>query len=61
MRTFDEIFTIAANRKGGVDALEAMLTPPMSRDVLAKTPDDRFLIEDETALAVLALLAGDAR
>lgn len=43
MRTFDEIFAIAADRKGGPDALNAMLEPPLPRDELAKMPDDRWL------------------
>lgn len=43
MRTFQEIFEIAAERKGGVDALEAMLEPPLDVDQLAAVPDDRWL------------------
>jgi 3-methyladenine DNA glycosylase Tag len=43
LRNFDEIFAIAAERKGGVDALEAMLEPPLSVAELAKIPEDRWL------------------
>ena len=31
MRSFDEIYAITAERKGGVEALEEMLTPPPDR------------------------------
>ncbi|WP_204115805.1 DNA-3-methyladenine glycosylase I [Shimia biformata] len=43
MRTFDEIFTIAADRKGGIEALEGMLSRPMSPEKVAAQPDDRWL------------------
>ncbi len=43
MRHFDEIFDIAAGRKGGADALNAMLEPPLTKDVLAAIPEDRWL------------------
>ena len=43
MRGFDEIFAIAAARKGGDEALEAMLEPPLPREDLIKIPDDRWL------------------
>ncbi|WP_417483958.1 DNA-3-methyladenine glycosylase I [Maricaulis salignorans] len=43
MRSFDEIFAIAAERKGGSDALEAMLSKPLSAAELAAIPDDRWL------------------
>lgn len=43
MRTFDEIFAIAASRKGGANALNAMLAPPKSAAELAALPDDRWL------------------
>ncbi len=43
MRTFDEIFEIAADRKGGVEALESMLEPPQSADELECIGDDRYL------------------
>ncbi|MDJ0628028.1 MAG: DNA-3-methyladenine glycosylase I [Rhodobacter sp.] len=43
MRTFDEIFAIAAERKGGTDALEALLTPPLSPEELERIPDHRWL------------------
>lgn len=43
MRSFDEIFDIAAGRKGGADALEAMLGQPKSASELAAIPDDRWL------------------
>lgn len=43
MRSFDEIFAIAAQRKGGVVALEAQLEKPRSADQLRAIPDDRWL------------------
>ena len=44
MRPFSEIEAVAAERKGGADALTAMLTfSPSSPDVLAAIPDDRWL------------------
>ncbi len=43
MRTFDEIFAIAADRKGGPAALEALLIKPTPPEDLAKIPEDRWL------------------
>jgi len=43
MRTFAEIYDIAAKRKGGEKALEALLDKPMSRAKLAAQPDHRWL------------------
>jgi 3-methyladenine DNA glycosylase Tag len=43
MRTFDEIFAMAAARKGGARALEARLSKPKPLDTLRATPDDRWL------------------
>ncbi|MEM7523966.1 MAG: DNA-3-methyladenine glycosylase I [Pseudomonadota bacterium] len=43
MRSFDEIFAIAAERHGGADELAAKLTPPKAAEELAATPDDRWL------------------
>lgn len=43
MRSFDEIFAIAAARKGGADALSGILTPPKPAADLAAIPDDRWL------------------
>jgi len=43
MRHFDDIFAIAADRKGGTDALNAMLTKPLSAAELAALPEDRWL------------------
>lgn len=43
MRTFDEIFEIAAERKGGAKALEALLSKPISQQELMDIPDDRWL------------------
>ncbi len=43
MRTFDEIWAIASNRKGGDAALEAQLSKLKSADELKATPDDRYL------------------
>ncbi|WP_270729367.1 DNA-3-methyladenine glycosylase I [Shimia sp. Alg240-R146] len=45
MRTFDEIFAISADRKGGADALNAMLEPPKSAADLAAIPEDRWLAQ----------------
>ncbi|NOC84117.1 DNA-3-methyladenine glycosylase I [Ruegeria sp. HKCCD6428] len=43
MRSFDEIFDVAASRHGGVEAFEAKLTKPKSHEELAAMPDDRWL------------------
>lgn len=43
MRTYDEIFAIAAGRKDGRDALEALLEPPPPGAEVAAMPDDRWL------------------
>lgn len=43
MRHFDELFAISADRKGGADALEALLTKPKSPKELAAIPEDRWL------------------
>ncbi len=43
MRSFDEIFAIAAERKGGVEALEALLPQPKPAAEIAAIPDDRIL------------------
>ena len=43
MRTFDEIFQIAADRHGGAKALNAKLSKPTSKAKLAKLPEDRWL------------------
>lgn len=43
MRTFDEIYRIAADRHGGRAALEAQLQRPKSAAELAAIPDDRWL------------------
>lgn len=45
MRHFDEIFAIAADRKGGPDALNAMLSPGLSAEELAVLPEDRWLAQ----------------
>ncbi|MEO8114235.1 MAG: DNA-3-methyladenine glycosylase I [Phenylobacterium sp.] len=47
MRTFREIYAEAAARKGGPEALEALLAEhrPKSREELAATPDDRWLAQ----------------
>jgi 3-methyladenine DNA glycosylase Tag len=47
MRSFDEIYARAAERKGGTAALEAMIAeyPPKSREALAAILDDRWLAE----------------
>lgn len=43
MRSFDEIFAIAAKRKGGATAMEQLLSKPASKEALAKITDDRWL------------------
>ena len=43
MRDFDAIYQIAADRKGGPEALEATLSRPKSSEELAAIPDDRWL------------------
>ena len=43
MRTFDAIWKLAAQRKGGDQAVEAVLQYPKSPAEIAETPDDRFL------------------
>ncbi|GAB4352175.1 MAG: DNA-3-methyladenine glycosylase I [Oricola sp.] len=43
MRSFDEIRAIAAKRKGGAAALDALLDPPAPASELAAIPDDRWL------------------
>jgi 3-methyladenine DNA glycosylase Tag len=45
MRPFDDIIALAAQRKGGVRALERLLeeTPSRSPAAIAATPDDRIL------------------
>ena len=45
MRDFDEIFAIAAERKGGADALEALLPTPLTPQELAAIPEDRWLAQ----------------
>ncbi len=43
MRSFQEIFDIASERKGGVQALEDLLEPATSAAKLADIPNDRWL------------------
>ena len=43
MRNFDDIFAIAAERKGGEDALESSLARPKPADELRAIPGDRWL------------------
>ena len=43
MRGFNDIFEISAARKGGADALSAMLEPPLAPAALAAIPDHRWL------------------
>lgn len=43
MRTFEELYAIAADRKGGPEALEAMLPAPLPQEALQNTTDDRWL------------------
>lgn len=43
MRSFDEIYAISAERKGGADELESQLSPPLSAEELKQISDDRWL------------------
>ncbi len=43
MQDFEAIYSIAAGRKGGVEAFEETLPTPKEPDVLAAIPDDRWL------------------
>jgi 3-methyladenine DNA glycosylase Tag len=45
MRSYQEIFDIAADRKGGAEALNAMLEPSLPASELAKIPEDRWLAQ----------------
>ena len=45
MRSFDQIFAIAADRHGGPQALESMLSKPLPPADLARIPDDRWLAQ----------------
>jgi 3-methyladenine DNA glycosylase Tag len=47
MSDFADIYALAAERKGGAEALEALIREhaPKSRDELASTPDDRWLAQ----------------
>lgn len=43
MRTFDEIFSIAADRKGGASVVEGLLPATKTAREIAAIPDDRIL------------------
>lgn len=43
MRSFDDLYEIAAGRKGGPDAVEALLSRPEPRGALVSIPEDRWL------------------
>ena len=43
MRSFEDIFAVAAGRKGGAEALEALLPRPRPATELAALGDDRYL------------------
>ncbi|MET3599026.1 DNA-3-methyladenine glycosylase I [Martelella mangrovi] len=43
MRSFDEIHAIAETRKGGAEAVEAVLQRPSPADEIRARPDDRYL------------------
>ena len=45
MRSYQEIFDIAADRKGGAEALNAMLEPSLPAAELAQIPEDRWLAQ----------------
>ncbi|MEP2028369.1 MAG: DNA-3-methyladenine glycosylase I [Paracoccaceae bacterium] len=50
MRSFEEIHSIAANRKGGEEALETLLSRPLPQEELVATTDDRWLAAMTKAL-----------
>lgn len=54
MRRFDEIYDIAASRKGGAEALETLLGKPLPASELAQITDDRWL----SAMAKCVFQAG---
>ncbi|MHA6264897.1 DNA-3-methyladenine glycosylase I [Arenibacterium sp. CAU 1754] len=54
MRDLEQIHAIAAERKGGAAALEALLSKPLSPEDLARIPDDRWL----SAMAKCVFQAG---
>lgn len=43
MTSFDTLYALAAERKGGASALEKMIPKPKSSAALARIPDDRWL------------------
>ena len=45
MRSFSDILKIAADRKGGVDAVLANVPKPLTPDALAAIPDSRWLAQ----------------
>ena len=45
MRSYQELFALAAERKGGEAALRAQIDAPKSPSALQKIPDDRWLAE----------------
>ena len=45
MRPFSKIFAVAAERKGGADALERLLHSPLTSAALGAIPGDRWLSE----------------
>lgn len=45
MRTLEEILDLAIEHKGSLEAINAMMSQPISVDELAATPDDRWLAE----------------
>ena len=45
MRSFVEIYQISADRKGGAEALEALLSKPKRAAELAALPEDRWLAQ----------------
>lgn len=45
MRNFDALYELAATRKGGIRALEKLLSKPTTTTALRKIPNDRWLSE----------------
>ncbi|GAL25746.1 DNA-3-methyladenine glycosylase [Vibrio variabilis] len=43
MEKFDSIYARAAERKGGEQGLESMVSKPLTRDEVAAIPEDRWL------------------
>ena len=54
MRTFDQLFDMAAKHKGGADAMEALLPKPQPLDQLAQMTADRWLAHMTMAVFLMS-------